>query len=259
MSHCLRPLPVLSGMLDASRNWSEWLQGLDNIPKDEGLTGLVSSNCHWLALCRREDVPVECAAIYGDLTEPGITSAPGDVMCLVKEYMSDAALSQKPFCFLRAGASNLLPNPEGPPDWEPRNRLQADEVQGMERLCRKIRKILPLRSFAATYMEEYMAKPLVPSQGPSPPKFLTRVSCRQARSLGPALAAALRDESVPDDSVRFVGVRRRKSAMPCANSANMPLSSWVSFRSQQGVAVDQAVQEWNGWQVYARGRQGAPA
>ena len=197
---------------------------------------------------------MECAAIYGDLVEPGITSAPGDVMCLVKEYMSDAALSQRPFCFLRSGASNLLPNPEGPEDWEPRNELHAKEVQAMRRLCSKIRKILPLHSHAATYMEEYMAKPLRPSQGPSPLIFFTHVSSRAARSLGPALAAAVRDESVPDDAdIRIVGIRRRKSAMPCADRANMPLPSWVSFRSQQGVAVEQAVQEWNGWQVVARG------
>ena len=137
MSHCLRPLPVLSGMLDACRDWRKWLTGLDDIPT-YGRTGLVTSNCDWLALCRREDVPVECAAIYGDLGEPGITSAPGDVMRLVKEYMSDPAWSQRPFCFLRAGASNLLPNPEGPLEWEPRREHDDSAVQAMRRLCDKI-------------------------------------------------------------------------------------------------------------------------
>jgi len=252
MSHSLRPLPVLSGMLDACRNWRHWLKDLDNMP-DDGLTGLVTSNCHWLGLCRRQDVPIECAAMYGDLQEPGITSSPGDVMCLVKEYMSDAALSQRPFCFLRAGASNLLANRDGPAQWEPRNELAADEIAGMRRLCGKIRKILPMRSAACSYMEQYMMKPLVPSQGPSRLNFLTHVCSQTARSLGPALASAVRDASVPDDDVRMVGVRRRRRAMPNASHTNMPLQSFVSFRCNQGVTVDQAVQEWNGWQLVASG------
>ena len=232
------------------------MRELDNVPDKDGLTGLVNSNCHWLALCRREDVPMELATIYGDMGEEGITSAPGDVMCLVKEYMSDAAVMQRPFCFIRAGASNLMENPESPPEWEPRGALDPKEVSAMERLCQKIRQSLPLRSHAATYMEEYMAKPVLPTQGPPVMKFITHVTSRAGRSLGPALAAGLQDESVPDDSVFLVGVRRRMQPMPCADRANMSLPTWVSFRSRQGVLVDQAVQEWNGWQVVARGRTG---
>ncbi len=240
-------------MIDACRDWRAWLRGLDNVPEQDGITGLVTSNCHWLAFCRRQDVPIECAAIYGDLSEPGITSALGDVMCLVKEYMSDAALAQRPFCCLRAGASNLLPNPTGPVEWEKRNELKREEKQGISRLCDKIRRILPLRCGAATYMEEYMAKPLTPSEPPRRLQLFSHVTSQTSRSLGPALTGAVEHASVPDDDVRMVGVRRRKAAMPCADSRSMPLHSFVAFRCQQGVAVEQAVQEWNGWQIAARG------
>ena len=62
----------------------------------------------------------------------------------------------------------------------------------------------------------------------------------------------MQNQSVSDNELRMVTVRRRKAAMP---SANMPLQSWVSFRVAQGVDVAQAVQEWNGWQLAARGIQ----
>ena len=149
MTSSLSPTVVLSGMIDACRNWRSWLMGLDNIPEQEGITGLVTSNCHWLSFCRRQDLPMEIAAVYGNLAEPGMASAPGDVMRLVKTHMSDADLSQKPFCFLRGGSSNLMANPRGPAFWEARVEFNDDDKRNMRRLCEKIRRIMPSRAAAA--------------------------------------------------------------------------------------------------------------
>ncbi len=251
MTNSLNPMPVLSGMLDACRDWREWFKGLDNIREEGGITGLVNSNCHWLCLCRRQDLPIEFAAAFGDLSEPGRASAPGDVMCLVKEHMSDSELSQKPFCLLRGGSSMLMQSPRGPAEWEPRNELLPDDVRGLTRLCGKVRKVLPTRSAAASYLEEYMSKPRSPSAPPKDLCLFSHQCCRARQSLGPALSGATQNASVPDDEIRIVSVRRRKP-QHCA-ALNMPLHAWVTFRSSQGVSVETAVQEWNGWHLAARG------
>ena len=143
MSKILSPTPVLAGVLESCRDWRQWLVGLDAIPEVNGITDLVTSNCHWLAFCRRKDLPIDIAAQYGDLTEQGLVSAHGDIMCLVKEFMSDSALSQKPCCLIRSGSSNLLPDPGGPQHWEPRKEFERDEKKDLQRLCGKIRKVLP--------------------------------------------------------------------------------------------------------------------
>ena len=249
MSKILSPTPVLAGMLEACRDWRQWLMGLDAIPEVNGITGLVTSNCHWLAFCRRKDLPIDIAAQYGDLTEQGLVSAPGDIMCLVKEFMSDSALSQKPFCLIRSGSSNLLPDPGGPQHWEPRKEFERDDKKDLQRLCGKIRKVLPLRSAAASYIEEWMSKPRTPCQPPQALRLLSH-RCSQAKaSFGPALANALQNHNASEDQLGVLVVRRRRQGS--RTDINMPLSSWVSFRVTQGVSVEYAVEEWNGWQLAA--------
>ena len=111
---------------------------------------------------------------------------------------------------------------------------------------------MPLRAAAACYVTEYMAKPHTPTQPPPELSIIAHLGNQASQSLWPALAGAMQNQSVSDNELRMVTVRRRKAAMP---SANMPLQSWVSFRVAQGVDVAQAVQEWNGWQLAARGIQ----
>ena len=58
MSKILSPTPVLAGMLEACRDWRQWLMGLDAIPEVNGITGLVTSNCHWLAFAGGKICPL---------------------------------------------------------------------------------------------------------------------------------------------------------------------------------------------------------
>ena len=96
-------------MLDNTRDWKNWLAPLGDIHVKTGVENIMNSGMHWIGFSRRSDVdagmPMEGASL---------TSAPGDVMAMVKKFMSDSQLCQPVFTFIRAGASTMLPYPAGP-------------------------------------------------------------------------------------------------------------------------------------------------
>ncbi len=127
MAEFLYPTPVRSGMLGSCRDWRHWLTNLDDISGLQGITG-----CHWMAFCRRRDLPIECA-IHMQMPAPGSIpsrSSPDDVMLTLKRNMSDQALMQAPVLMLHAGASAHLQ--AGPATWERRKDIDTSAV---DRLC----------------------------------------------------------------------------------------------------------------------------
>ena len=249
MAAHLRPLPVRSGVVRAVRNWKQWLGPLDGIKVKEGVVGLKSA--HWFCFTRRQDLPLDVA---GALAEggagDGAASAPGDVMLMSKEFMSSANLAQAPLLFCRAGMSNVLPSPTGPPAWEPNSDFTHDYKVDAARLAEKVRKLLPARAGAIEHMQEWMARPRVPPAPPDPPLILQHRCGPIGDQIGLVLERAV-SQCAPAQP-RLMQIRRRRVEGEASVVADLPLPAWVTFREAQGVSVDEAVREWNGARVLRR-------
>jgi len=201
---------------------------------------IVNSNMHFIAFLRRSDLPVDVSAVPA----PRETSAPGDVMAMVKQYISDQHLSQPPFQFLRAGASMLLPSPSGPPTWLPRTAFTDADDAGFERLSEKVAKYMRSKMAALQYLRDWRNKPRVP-EGVPPAPMLFSHACG---SNGPSWKAALEQAVCSSvDDFQLMSVKRRR--LSGGRRIDMPLHEYLLSRTAQGIAVEQAVQEWNGGQL----------
>ncbi len=242
MAARIRPTPVKSGILDACRDWREWLEPLDDIKSKRGLEGLMASDCHWLCFCRRRDLHPNCAAVS---PAPGSDSSPGEVVLQAKRYMSDNALMQPPFVMLRAGASVHLQPPTGPGAWQQRHELT--DADAIHRLCRKILDTLPSRSAAVEYLRNWMARPRLPEEPPTSAAVLSH-RFGDAAAGGAAwqvFAEALRPDPADDEPQVALVVKRRRGNEGQRHVA-VPLPVYVDFRTSQGISVQEAVKEWNG-------------
>jgi hypothetical protein len=246
MAGHLKPLPVMSGLLDAVRDWKAWLTPLDDIDPKTGISGLMTSNTHWLCFARRTDLPVELAlastpALGGD------GSLPGDVVCMAKEYMSSPALMQNVFTVCRAGRSSLLP--EAPTSWTSRKPFTRQEHDDAARLAAKVQQYLPERIAAVRYIEQWMAQPATPSGAPTVPAILQHRWHHQQHSdaIGPVLERAVLEGATGEP--RLLAIKRRKSTL---RGIDLPLAAYVAFREAQGISTAHAVEEWNGAQIVNR-------
>lgn len=244
MSEHLKPLPVRSGILDAVRDWKSWLAPLDDLDPKQGISGLMTSNTHWLCFTRRVDLPVDLA---GAPAAGGEASLPGDVVCMAKEYMSSPALMQEVFTMCKAGKSCLLA--EGPTAWAPRKEFNRKDYTDAARLSEKVHQYLPEHVAAVRYIEEWMAKPATPAEAPTVPTILQHRWHHQRGSepIGPVLERAVLEGTTGEP--RLLSLKRRKVNM---QTMDLPLATYVTFRSGQGVSEVQAVEEWNGAQLLGR-------
>ena len=246
MAAHLRPLPVCSGAVRAVRDWRRWLAPLDDIKVKDGVVGMKSA--HWFCLTRRQDLPLDVAgALAAGDADDGASSAPGDVMLMSKEFMSSANLARTPLLFCRAGMSNRLPSPTGPPVWEPNSDFTHEYKVDAARLAEKVRKLLPARLGAIEYMQEWMARPREPPAPPDPPLILQHRCGPIGDPIGLVLERAV--SSCAPAQPRLMQIRRRRAPGEAGVVADLPLPAWVTFREAQGIPVDEAVAEWNGAQV----------
>lgn len=204
---------------------------------------IVNSSMHFIAFLRRSDLPVDVSAVpaHGG---PRETSAPGDVMAMVKKYISDQHLSQPPFQFLRAGASMLLPSPSGPPTWLPRIAFTDEDDAGFERLSEKVAKYMRSKMAALQYLRDWRNKPRVPEAVPPAPILFSHTCGSNGASWRAALEQAV---CSPVDDFQLMSVKRRR--VSAGRRIDMPLHEYLLSRTAQGIAVEQAVEEWNGGQL----------
>ena len=250
MASHLRPLPVRSGMLHHVRDWKSWLAPLDRVKVKDGIVGLASA--HWLCVTRRRDLPLDAAALA---SAPG--DAPGDVMVMAKEFMSSPALQQAPLCLCQSGQSNLLPDPTGPARWESNKAFEHEYRVDAARLAEKVRRLLPARARAVEYIEEWMARPLLPADPPKAPAILTRHSGQQQQGdpIGVVLDRAVSQRATGRPRL-LMRVNRLKNAT--APAVDVSLAQWVCFRTSQGIPEVDATAEWNGAQLLQQQQQGTP-
>ena len=240
ISSHLNPLPVLAGMLDNTRDWKNWLAPLDDIHHKTGVENIMNSGMHWIAFSRRSDVVVGVP-----MEEVGLASAPGDVMAMVKRFMSDGQLCQPAFTFIRAGASSLLPHPTGPNTWVPRDAFTTIDHNNFTRFSGKVHRLLRGKIGALQYLKDWMGKPVQPNTPPDAPLCFQARSVAQGQDFATALEQAVR---VGQDEFRPIGVKRRR-VDASHRRIDMPLPQYLETRSSQGVSIEQAVQEWNGGQL----------
>ena len=259
MSGHLRPLTVRSGIVDITRDWKAWLEPLDDIPVNPraGISGLMTSNVHWLCLTRRSDLPLDVTATSAsgdDIENP----APGDIVVMAKEYMSSPGLHQAAFAFCRAGASNRLPHPVCPPAWCPRFPFTDKDHREAQRFGDKVLRLLPERAAAVQYMRDWMAKDVLPSEAPAVPKILLHRYA--AQTAGDAIGLVLERATVQGtvSAPKLLQVKRRKVSLQGNSTLDVPLPSYVAFRECQGIPTMDAVQEWNGNQRLLRERARLP-
>jgi len=246
MSQHLKPLPVRTGTLDAVRDWKTWLAPLDDIDPKNGITGLMTSNTHWLCFTRRADLPIDLA---GAPAAGGAEGLPGDVVCMAKEYMSSPSLLQEVFTVCRAGRSCLLPN--APTTWAARKPFTREDFADAARMAEKVKQFLPEHIPAVQYIEEWMSQPSMPASAPEELGILRHRWHRQPGSepIGPVLERAVLEGTTGEP--RLLAVQRKKTQI---QGMNLPLATYVSFRQAQGVSEVQAVEEWNGAQIAGRQR-----
>ena len=186
------------------------LEPLDNIVVKTGVENIMNSDMHFIAFLRRTDLPVE----PGMVPAPGgpcETSAPGDVMALVKQYISDKHVSQPPFVFLRAGASMLMPDVSGPPRWAPRYAFTKDDDKNFKNLSWKVEKLMQAKMPALQYLRDWRDKPRRPEDAPS----MLLIFNHTCVTIGLSWHTAF-DQAVcrPVDDFKLMSVKRRQSNRP---------------------------------------------
>lgn len=204
---------------------------------------IMNSNMHFIAFLRRSDLPVDVSAVPAP-GGPHETSAPGDVMAMVKEYISDQHLLQPPFQFLHAGASMLLPIPSGPPTWLPRKAFTSADDVGFERLSEKVATYMRSKMAALQYLRDWRNKPRVPEGVPPAPLLFSHTCNLNGLTWNAALEQAV---CSPVDDFQLMSVKRRR--LSGGRRIDVPLHEYLLSRTTQGIAVEQAIQEWNGGQL----------
>lgn len=237
VTRTMKDIPVRSGMLDAVRDWKQWLGPLGGVDPHNGLVGIMS--VHWMCFMRRKDIPI---SVIRDVA-PASGSGPNDVMLLCKEYMSDGCCSQPPVLMLQAGASSALRPQTGPLMWEGRTNIPMSKI---DTLCGKIEKYMPAHVGCAEYLRDWARKPRMHDP---PPRALDCMRHNYGRALpghdfATAFSEALgRRQHCPAPKALVVK-RKRVNKDDAPWSVSLP--HYVNARCSQGISVDDAVNEWNG-------------
>ena len=150
-----------------------------------GVENIMNSGMHWIAFSRRSDVVVGVP-----MEEVGLASAPGDVMAMVKRFMSDGQLCQPAFTFIRAGASSLLPHPTGPNTWVPRDAFTTIDHNNFTRFSGKVHRLLRGKIGALQYLKDWMGKPVQPNTPPDAPLCFQARSVAQGQDFATAASSA---------------------------------------------------------------------
>ena len=124
--------------------------------------------------------------------------------------------------------------------------MDENKVKDLKTLMQKMAKHFPEKEKSQEYMSGWMQQappPLAP-----PLKYLTHdyVNTLETDS---ATLGDLENYSIRDDAVHAVKVIRRRGAKRRSATIDMPLASYIRFRSAQGVEELTAVAEWRGAQI----------
>lgn len=227
---------VVVETLDFVRDWKAWeapldlrFKGIANGPGSQHLYRFWRRDC--IPHDQLQHVPESCAA-----------GLPGDVLMEVRQFMADNAPCQPFELVLRQGEGDLLD--PAPAAVLPRRPIAPAARRQVMSLVRKLGVHYPERARAREYLSDWCNRDSTDGMNlPRDLKFLREPSAALVDVDEPASRPLVTGE-VP---ARLVSVQRPKRR-PCAGLHNLPpFDAWLARRQAQGVSLEQAKQEWNGF------------
>jgi len=227
---------VVVETLDFVRDWKGWEAPLDL--RFKGIANGPGAQ-HLYRFWRRECIP------HTDLhwvPESCAKGLPGDVLMEVRHFMASDAPCQDYELVLHQGEADLLdPVPAGV---LPRRPIAPATVKQIQTFVDKLATHYPDRNRAREYLAKWCTRSSTNGMSlPRDLKFLRE----------PAACLVLVDEPAPrplatgEVPARLVSVQRPKRR-PDAGAHMLPsFNRWLARRHAQGVSLEQAQQEWNGF------------
>jgi hypothetical protein len=227
---------VVVETLDFVRDWKTWEAPLDL--RFKGIANGPGSQ-HFYRFWRRECIPHTDLHNIPDSCAAGL---PGDVLMEVKQFMADKVPCQPFDLVLRQGEADLLD--PAPAAVLPRRPIEPATVKQVRTMARKMETHYPDRHRAREYLSEWCTRSSTNGMNlPRDLKFLREPAVCLLQVDEPALRPLATGE-VP---ARLVSVQRPKRR-PNAGADNLPpFEDWLARRQAQGVSLEQAKREWNGF------------
>jgi hypothetical protein len=228
---------VVVERLDFVREWKCWGEPLDI--KFQGI-GNGPGAQHLYRFWRRSHVPMDLLK-WVPLPEAGSAGLPGDVLLEVRQFMASAEPCQDFELVLRQGEADLLEG--GPASLLPRRVLAPGALRLLQAFVRKLQVHFPERVRAVQYLCEWSTRSL--TGGLTRPRTLGFLA-GQPSVLQPAsvwVPRPLATGELPARHVSVARLRKRRAvpeALPC-------FATWLARRQAQGVSIEQAKREWNGF------------